>query len=343
MTHPGERTPRRDYDLLTEFRSIVSWRRGDAVILAEANVDRDEVVQYFGNGDRLPMLFNFLQNPYLFLALARQDAGPLAKAIAATPTIPPSCQWATFLRNHDEGDFSHLGDLEREDVFAAFAPDPDMRLYGRGIRRRLAPMLDNDRARIEMAYALQCTLPGTPVLRYGEEIGMGDDLSLRERAAIRTPMQWDAGPNGGFSTANAKELFRPVIDNDEYGYEVVNVFDQSRDPASLLRWVERMVRTLRECPEFGSGTSSVVDVDVRSVLAVRAEADSGVMLGLINLAGEPCTVNAGAAITDEVAEVFADAEYELPDTDLTKVELNAYGYRWLRLSRQMPSRPVPSA
>jgi maltose alpha-D-glucosyltransferase/alpha-amylase len=262
--------------------------------------------------------------------------------MAATPTIPPSCQWGTFLRNHDEGDFSKLDDLEREDVFAAFAPDPDMRLYGRGIRRRLAPMLGNDRRRIEMAYALQCTLPGTPVFRYGEEIGMGDDLSLPERAAIRTPMQWDDTANGGFSTAKAKDLIRPVIDNEEYAYEAVNVQHESRDAGSLLRWMERMVRTLRECPEFGSGTASVVDVGVRSVLAVRAEGDTGVMLALTNLGDEACTVNAGAASTGEAVEVFADDDYEAPDPDLTKIELNASGYRWIRLSRQMPSRPVPN-
>jgi maltose alpha-D-glucosyltransferase/alpha-amylase len=263
--------------------------------------------------------------------------------MAATPTLPPSCQWGTFLRNHDEGDFSKLDELEREDVFAAFAPDPDMRLYGRGIRRRLAPMLANDRRRIEMAYALQCALPGTPVIRYGEEIGMGDDLSLPERAAIRTPMQWDATANAGFSTGKKKDLFRPVIDNDEYGYEVVNVQQQSRDAGSLLRWMEHLVRTLRECPEFGSGTTSVVDVGVRSVLALRAEGDSGVMLALTNLGDEACTVNASAASTGEAVEVFADDDYDAPDPDLAKLEVNPSGYRWIRLSRLMPSRPVPSA
>ena len=194
------------------------------------------------------MLFDFMLNGRLMLALARQDPEPIIDALRDTPKLPPGGQWATFLRNHDEIDLSRLTAEQRNQVYAQFGPDEDMRLYGRGIRRRLAPMLGNDRRRIELAYALQFSLRGTPVLRYGEEIGMGEDLSLPGREAIRTPMQWSYQPNGGFSTADPEKLVRPVIDKGEFGYEKVNVTAQRHDPRSLLAWFERMIRTLREAP-----------------------------------------------------------------------------------------------
>jgi maltose alpha-D-glucosyltransferase/alpha-amylase len=196
LTAPNDANPRRDYEWLTRFRERLSWRRGDAVILAEANVPHDELPAYWGGGDRVQMLFNFLLNPRCFLALAREEASPIVQALTAGPALPAGCQWATFLRNHDEVDLSHLVGHEREDVFAAFGPKPEMQLYGRGIRRRLAPMLEGELRRLEMAYAMQFTLPGTPVIRYGDEIAMGDDLNLPERDAIRTAMQWSGGPNG---------------------------------------------------------------------------------------------------------------------------------------------------
>src|SRR6201998_1583610 len=168
--------------MLRAFREFLQWREGDAIILAEANVLPETDMEYFGrDGDRAHMMFNFQVNQHLFYALASADVRPLAKALAATKPRPATAQWGQFLRNHDELDLGRLTETQRQKVFAEFAPDPDMRLYGRGIRRRVAPMLKGDRRRIEMAYSLMFTLPGTPVLRYGDEIGMGDDLSLPER------------------------------------------------------------------------------------------------------------------------------------------------------------------
>ena len=172
------------------------------------------------------MMFNFAENQRMFLALARGSATPVVTAIEASPALPPSCSWATFLRNHDEVDLSGLRESERADVFAQFGPDKNMQLYDRGIRRRLAPMLGGDQRRIRLAYALQLSLPGTPVIRYGEEIGMGDDLSLEQRNAIRTPMQWADAPQGGFTTAD--EAVRPVISKGDLGYPAVNVATRSR-------------------------------------------------------------------------------------------------------------------
>ncbi len=337
ITRANEPESRKEFDYLREFREHLSWRQGDAVILAEANAERDELVEYFGTGDRLPMLFNFLLNQRQLLAMARSDAGPIVSALEAAPTIPESCQWATFLRNHDEVDLGRLSERERADCFAAFGPEPNMQLYGRGIRRRLAPMLGGDRRRLEMAYSLQCTLPGTPVLRYGEEIGMGDDLSLKERDAIRTPMQWSGGANAGFSTAPAKQLHRPVISGGDFGHETLNVEAQRRDPDSLLAWMERMLHTLRECPEFGIGTCTSLDTGDPAVLALRYDAPGGVMLSLHNLSAKRRTVDLGAQPGQEgdPVEVFADHRYDPPRLDLTGVDLAGYGYRWLRL-RETP-------
>ncbi len=333
ITRPNEPDAQRDYAYLNEFRELLSWRRGDALILAEANVARDELLEYFGNGDRLPMLFNFVLNQRQFLALARGDATPLVSALEAAPTIPDSCQWATFLRNHDEVDLGQLSDREREDCFAAFGPEKSMQLYGRGIRRRLAPMLGNDRRRLEMAYSLQFTLPGTPVLRYGEEIGMGDDLSLKERDAIRTPMQWTARKNAGYSTAPTKMLCRPVIDSGDFGYETVNVEAQRRDPNSLLHWIERMLHTLQECPEFGVGQCRSVDTGDPAVLALHYEAPGGVMLALHNLSDRKRMVDLGKqpGAEGEPLEMFADQAYEPVGPTLDGVNLSEYGYRWIRL------------
>src|SRR5439155_13552532 len=236
LTEAGNLDPPKDFAFLTELRQHAQWRRGDAVLLAEANVEADQLVEYFGDaggsGNRLHMLLDFILNGQLMLALARQDPEPVVGALRGTPTLPAGGQWATFLRNHDEIDLSRLTAEQRAEVFAAFGPDRAMRLYDRGVRRRLAPMLGGDRRRLEMAYSLQFTLRGTPVLRYGEEIGMGEDLSLPGRQAIRTPMQWSSRRHAGFTRAD--EPVRPVVSGGGYGYARVNVSEQRRHADSLL-------------------------------------------------------------------------------------------------------------
>ena len=233
------------YDMLRGFREFLQWREGDAIILAEANVLPSTDLRYFGDeGDRLQMMFNFQVNQNLFYALASSDCRPLIKALEATSERPPTAQWGNFLRNHDELDLGRLKPAQRETVFAAFGPEADMQLYQRGIRRRLAPMLRGDRRRLELAYSLMMTLPGTPVIRYGDEIGMGDDLSLPERNAARTPMQWSTEPHGGFTRSDAPIL--PVINHGAYGFEHINVAQQRRDPNSLLNWTERIIRMRKE-------------------------------------------------------------------------------------------------
>jgi maltose alpha-D-glucosyltransferase/alpha-amylase len=207
-----------------------------------------------------------------------------------------------------------------------------MQLYDRGIRRRLAPMLGGDRRRIEMAYSLQFTMPGTPVLRYGDEIGMGENLDLPEREAIRTPMQWDDTANAGFSRADPRRLPVPAIDSGPYGYPRVNVTAQRRDPHSMLVWFERMLHTLRECEEIGSGRHQLLDAGPPHVLVHRASNDNGAMLFLHNLANRPCQVDVGQQ-TDRPGRplsVAADGDYG-DKVDLDAIDLAGYGYRWIRL------------
>ncbi len=353
QTAPGDDAGPLDFGILDEWRQHLQWRRGDAVLLAEANVSPDDVGQYFGSSpdvaDRLHMLFDFVVNPRLWLALAREDAEPLVDSLGRSPRLPAGSQWATFLRNHDELDLSRLSADQRSDVMKAFAPSRRMRVYDRGIRRRSAPMFDGDRRRTELAYSLQFSMVGTPVLRYGEEIGMGDDLSLDGRDAVRTPMQWDGGRNGGFSTAAKADLVRPVVTRGPFAARHVNVMAQRGDRGSLLTWFQRLIGVRRECPEIGCGTASVVeppDPDrpfPRGVLVHRVDGPSGSLLFLHNLTGAALDVDLrGLPGTDSVEELFSCgrgtpiepcAPHGVSCVHGAPVELPAYGYRWIRTAR----------
>ncbi|MFJ8684986.1 alpha-amylase family protein [Micromonospora wenchangensis] len=338
-TEPGNPDAPKDFDFLTDLRQHVQWRRGDAVLLAEANVEPDQLPVYFGDGsgsgNRIHMLFDFMLNGRLMLALAREDPEAIIDALRDTPKLPTGGQWATFLRNHDEIDLSRLTADQRNDVLAKFGPDENMQLYGRGIRRRLAPMLGNDRRHIELAYALQFSLRGTPVLRYGEEIGMGENLALDGRNAIRTPMQWSYKENGGFSTADPEKLIRPAIDKGDFGYQQVNVTAQRGDSTSLLAWFERMIRTLREAPEIGSGSTTHIDVPMPAgVLAHRADGPTGTMVFLHNLGTEDVEVDLSSVApeADLPIDVLTDRGYG-DVGKLDSLKLGGHGYRWIRLCR----------
>jgi maltose alpha-D-glucosyltransferase/alpha-amylase len=321
------------YEYLVEFRRFLSWRRGYAIMLAEANVLPEEVCNFFGNGDRMHMLFNFWLNQRLFLAAADEDARPIRKAWADLPPLPPSAQWAEFLRVHDELDLGRLTPEERERCYRAFAPDPNMRLYERGIRRRLASMLDGNRRRIELMNSLLFTLQGTPVIRYGEEIGMGEDLRLPERYAIRTPMQWSAEePNAGFSTAPPEKLVRPVISEGPFSYKNVNVAAQRLDHNSLLNWIERMIRTRKECPEFGWGDMCFLETDNPAVSAHACTWRGQTLVAIHNFSHADASVHIEwPQGTQQLEHVFgrqyADPLQGVPSV----VDLDGYDYRWLRI------------
>jgi maltose alpha-D-glucosyltransferase/alpha-amylase len=321
----------KDFKLLNEMRKLLQWRCRDAVLLAEANVPPDESIQYFGDeGDALQLMLNFPVNQRLFYALATSDVGPLIWALQQTAKKPRDAQWVNFLRSHDELDLGRLSPEQRREVFDAFAPDPRMQLYDRGIRRRLAPMLGNDRRRLELAFSLLFSLPGTPMMQYGDEIGMGDDLTLDERECARTPMQWTPERHGGFS--RAERTVRPVIDDDKFGYRVVNVADQRRDPESLLNWTERRIRMRKECPEFGWGDFTVLRIDATDVLAIRYDFRGTSMLTLHNfsprrqtVAVEPKSPGGGLLLN-----VFDD-KHSRSESGVHEITLEPYAHRWYRV------------
>ena len=318
------------FDYLNDFRHFATWHRGDAILLAEANVEMKKIEQYYGDGDRLHMLFNFMLNQHVWLALAKQDARPIYKGIKKPPQITTRGQWSNFLRNHDELDLGRLSDKDREFVFDQFAPKKNMQLYERGIRRRLPPMLNGDRRRMEMAYSLMFSFPGTPVLWYGEEIGMGDDLDQKERNSVRTPMQWSSEKNGGFSQAD--KLIRPVISTGDFAYEKVNVLAQDRDDQSFLNWLRNLIATRNESPEFGYGTWEVIEVKAKSVFAHCCEWGGGKVIALHNLADEPVTVT----LEDASGEMWFDLLHEHTPLKANPnvIELDGYGYRWFRVGRK---------
>jgi maltose alpha-D-glucosyltransferase / alpha-amylase len=320
------------YNYLTDFRRFLTWRKGDAITLAEANVQPKDINNFFGSGDRMNLLFNFWANQHLFLAMAREDGAPLIEAYRALPELPDTAQWANFLRNNDELDLGRLSDEDRQRCFEAFAPEADMQLYGRGIRRRLSPMLQGDRRRIELLNSLMFTLPGTPVIRYGEEIGMGDDLAQPEREAIRTPMQWSAEPNGGFSTAAPEKLIRPVIAEGEYRYQRINTASQRLEFNSLLNWTERAVRTRKECPEFGWGEMKFLRTDHPSVVAHTCTWRGRTVAAVHNFSRATATVRVRwPKGVERLHHLFGrDLADQLPASPEV-LDLDGYDYRWVRL------------
>jgi len=322
------------YEMLRELREFLSWREGEAIILAEANVLPDTDMEYFGaDGERLHMMFNFQVNQNLFYALATADSSPLISALEATKPRPQTAQWGQFLRNHDELDLGRLTERQRQAVFNAFAPEPDMQLYGRGIRRRLAPMLQGDRKRIELSYSLMMTLPGTPVIRYGDEIGMGDDLDLPERQPARTPMQWSTEPQGGFTTDSKPVL--PVISHGAYGCEHVNVAGQRRDPNSLLNWMERIVRMRKEVPEIGWGDFEVLRTGASEILAIRYDWRGNSVLVVHNLSADPREIQLSVGLKNEdslrLVNLLSEDHSVADKSGKHRILLESYGYRWYRI------------
>ena len=328
--------PIEQYDMLRSLREFLQWRQGDSIILAEANVLPETDMEYFGDdGDRMHMMFNFQANQNLFYALAAADARPLVKALKATNPRPATAQWGMFLRNHDELDLGRLTAAQRGRVFDAFGPSKDMQLYDRGIRRRLAPMLEGDRRRIELAYSLMFTLPGTPVLRYGDELGMGDNLDLPERVCARTPMQWSTEPQAGF-TKSARPVV-PVIDRGPYGYEHINAAEQRRDPGSMLNWMERIIRMRKEVPEIGWGSFTVIPTRHPALLVMRYDWRNNSVLFIHNLDSKPREVSfatgLGNASDKLLVNLLTDEHSRSRDDGRHHLLLEAYGYRWYRVRR----------
>ncbi|RJL35997.1 alpha-amylase family protein [Bailinhaonella thermotolerans] len=326
---------------LAELRAFLSRRDGQAILLGEVNLPYPDTMEFYGGGDELTMCFDFISMQRMYLSLARRHAGPLASSLRERPRAPRDGQWATFARNHDELTLDKLSDDERQEVFDAFGPEKDMQLYGRGLRRRLPAMLGGDMRHVKMVYSLLFSLPGTPVLFYGEEIGMSENLEAEARLAVRPPMQWTPGPGGGFSTADPARFPIPPVEG-EYGAAHVNVSDQRRDPESLLAWITMLIERYRECPELAWGDYQVLDSGADPVLAVRADADGGCVVALHNLGDAETEVTLTLDGLDdgrELTDLLTDGTTPVGADGRVTFRLPPYGCRWLRAT---PRHHVPS-
>lgn len=324
--------PEQDFALLHEMRDFLQWRARDAILLAEANVPPEDSIDYFDeDGDRLQMLLNFPVNQRLWYALATGDIEPLRWALRETARVPKHAQYVQFLRSHDECDLGRLTEEQRQKVFAACGPDENMQLYDRGIRRRFAPMLHGDRRRMELAFSLLFALPGTPMIQYGDEIGMWDDLSLPERECARTAMQWSGDPYGGFSQAKARTV--PIIDDREHGFRRVNVADQKRDPESFLNCTAKLIHARKELPEIGWGVYTVISVESESVLVLRYDWRGVSVVTLHNFADREQVVHFDprAERGGPLCDVFSSEHSAADASGQHEVRLPPYGYRWFRV------------
>jgi maltose alpha-D-glucosyltransferase/alpha-amylase len=298
------------------------------MLLAEANQWAKDTLPYFGDGDEFHMNFHFPLMPRIFLALAQGNREPLDWILAQTPPIPENCQWATFLRNHDELTLEMVTEDEREFLWNYYAPDPRQRL-NLGIRRRLAPLLENDRARIQVAHSLLLTLIGSPVLYYGDEIGMGDNIKLDDRWGCRTPMQWDDSTNAGFSSAPHDKLYLPLIDDPVYGYKRINVAQAERAPDSLLNWLRHALKIRAEHPAFARGDFQTLSTANPAIFAYTRAAPGETLLVVNNLSSHSQSFTLPLPASGALRDL--ETGDRIPLSGDTRLELARCSYRWFQL------------
>lgn len=311
------------HDYLREMRAFVDAHFEDKLLLAEANQWPEDLLPYFGAGDEFQLCFHFPVMPRLYMALAKQDRSSVVEIMSRTPPIPDNCQWATFLRNHDELTLEMVTPEERQWMWQTYSPDPKQRL-NLGIRRRLAPLLGNDRRKIELMHSLLLTLPGTPVLYYGDEIGMGDNIDLFDRNGVRTPMQWDAGKNAGFSAVDPAKLYAPLIDDPVFGYQQVNVEAQRADESSLLHTIRDFLMARKSLPFLAKSDLIWLDDLPGQALCFWRKSSSDALLALHNLADTPLT------ITLPDSSRFRNVLKGSGEVFTGQIELGSYAYLWLQ-------------
>jgi maltose alpha-D-glucosyltransferase/alpha-amylase len=317
---------------LKRLRALVDAYSPGTMLLSEANQWPEDVRPYFGEGDEMHMNFHFPLMPRIFMALARADRTPIEEIMARTPPLPDVCQWGTFLRCHDELTLEMVTPQERGFMWDFYAPEPRMRL-NLGIRRRLAPLLGNDLRRIQVANSILLTFIGSPVLYYGDEIGMGDNIWLEDRDGVRTPMQWNDGPNAGFSSAPKEQLTDPVIEDKVYGYKRINVRAQEVDPDSLLNWTRRVLRERRRHLAFGRGDLLLLPSENRSILAYVRTYAGETLLVVHNLSSEPqdAALDLSAYAGKCPVDLLTKEERPRVGQGAYSIRLEAYGYHWLKL------------
>jgi maltose alpha-D-glucosyltransferase/alpha-amylase len=320
------------HGFLKELRAHVMQRSPDAVLLAEANQWPQDVRAYFGDGDEFHMAFHFPLMPRLYLALRREDRTPIVDIMSQTPEIPAECQWVLFLRNHDELTLEMVADPDREYILREYARDPTMRL-NLGIRRRLAPILENGRRQMELLNSLLLSLPGSPIIYYGDEIGMGDNVYLGDRAGVRTPMQWSGERNAGFSRADPARLFSPVIIDPVYHYEAINVEAQSRVPTSLLNWMRRLIAVRKGYPVFGRGTARFLDPGNGRILAFVRQHAEQVVLCVANLSRfvQPVELDLSAFCGRVPVELIGETPFPRIESGPYFLSLGPHAFYWFRL------------
>jgi maltose alpha-D-glucosyltransferase / alpha-amylase len=322
------------HTFLRRVRSHIDDSHPDTVLLAEANQWPADVVEYFGNGDECHMAFHFPVMPRMFMALRREEARPIYEILAQTPAIPDNCQWGLFLRNHDELTLEMVADEERDYMYAEYAKDPRMRINV-GIRRRLAPLLDNGRDEIELVHAILFSLPGSPVLYYGDEIGMGDNVYLGDRDGVRTPMHWTGDRNAGFSRADFAQLYLPPLMDPVTGYQAVNVEAQLRSPTSLLRWLHRFIALRKEHPVFGLGTYEPLTPDNPRIFAHIRRFEDDIVLCVHNLARSAQAVTLDLSEFEGAVpeELLGGASFPTVTCGRYLLTLGSRGFYWLQLRR----------
>jgi maltose alpha-D-glucosyltransferase/alpha-amylase len=322
------------HSIIKDLRARLDQEFPGRMLLAEANQWPTELRAYFGAGDEFHMAFHFPLMPRMFMAVKLEDRKPLTEILKQTPEIPQSCQWCLFLRNHDELTLEMVTDMERDYMYDEYAKDKAMRL-NLGIRRRLAPLLDNDRRRIELMNGMLMSLPGTPIIYYGDEIGMGDNVNLGDRNGVRTPMQWDGGWNGGFSSADPEMLYSPLMLNPVYGYQAINVQSQKRFDHSLLSWMKRLIRVRKSNAVFGRGSIEFLYPANHRVLAYVRKLGNETILIVNNVssAAQAVELDLKAYRGNILVEMFGRNIFprvgELPYL----LTLGPYQFYWFRLRR----------
>jgi maltose alpha-D-glucosyltransferase/alpha-amylase len=321
--------PRDPHGILRQIGAYLQSRRPGGVILGEVNLPPEDSDAFFGEGDQLQLLLNFMLACYVFAGLAKENADIINQGLSLLPEPPPGCGWVNFLRNLDELDFSRVPTDLKQAVFEVFAPKEDMQVFGRGVRRRVAPMLNGDRRRIELALSIVFSLRGPPMIVYGDEIGIGEDLSQPGRNSVRVPMQWSTGKNGGFSSANAGKLCQPVITEGPFSFERVNVADQQKDADSLLNRVKRFIRMRRMQPIFTKGRPVRLSAGDPAVL-VHGFEDAGDLLLLVhNLSGRKIEteIDFGGMQPKRFRDLLNEVEHDIAKKP--RLVLEPYAYRWL--------------
>jgi maltose alpha-D-glucosyltransferase/alpha-amylase len=319
---------------LKKLRRHIDEHFPGRILLAEANQWPQDVLPYFGEPDapEFHMAFNFPVMPRLYMALAQEDSTSIIDIMQQMPTIPPQAQWCTFLRNHDELTLEMVTPDERDYLWRTYAPDPRMKL-NLGIRRRLAPLLGNDRRKLELLNGLLFALPGAPIIYYGDEIGMGDNIWLRDRNGVRTPMQWSSDANAGFSRASRDRLYTPAIDDAVYGYQAVNVAAQEAQPHSLLNWMRSLIAARKAHPVLARGTLAFVDTGSPKVLAFVRHSDDETLIGVFNLAGsaQAAEIDLSAYAGRTPVDVFGGSRLPRISSSSYALTLSAYAFYWLAL------------